>query len=1779
VVYGQSNWLYRGGGNSHDEALDIATDASGNYYMTGYKTGDAEFGADLLLDNGFSDIFLSKTDPNGNFLWSIDAGGPAADRAYSVHVDGGGFSYITGYFNGVADFGGISLTATAGSQDFFIAKYNPAGGIVWAQNFGGSNSESGYDVELDNLGNLIVTGQFKGTMTLGAATYTSAIDPGTGIWGFDIFIMKLDPSGNILWSKHGDAPYDDRGLDIAVDNMNNIFVCGQFSDTIVFDNQYDNNVQNAGFVMKMDENGAELWFDIYSAGQSVLYSIEHDGSNNVIVAGSFIGNLLFRGPSGSIYYPTSYTYNTLITKMDAGGESVWISSDGSDNLLTARDLTIDSNDDIYITGNFKCEFTEYSDILGNTVFNSAGHRDVFITKYDDAGTRQWYRQYGGQRDDFCSAIVINSVDQPVIAGGYGGNFWVPGTIATFDYSPSIHDYESTLTVCAGMANNYFGVKSAGNKDVFITKPYNVAAGHYFFYDDPSCDYSWIEPCIQQCMDTVEFCGPDTVWTDKYTHPAFGPLYNYWWSNGDNTSFTEITTTTDIDVKIATIDGCHADKDTAHVIVYPLPTSPHLTDDGGFNTTQYPDYNLLQACYPDTIYTEWGGLASTDTLIIGPPGGTTPIYVDSLHYGFDESGKYYIFTENEFGCRIKDSLHVSLDVPTPPDTIIPFTTHPDTLQLCEGQEYTFQIFDSITNPSATLPYCLPMAGYVYVAGNLIPFPCGVVPFEATYTGWYYMHGWIATGHMNYCGVDTLLHYFEDSVYVVITDRPTISGLSPFCPGDTVTLYASGDPLTVSFDWNGPGIVQDFSDSVWVDAEGLYEVRSVFAPGSGCLLSERDTFRLEHKDAPLIDIFPSDGVICPGDSMYLQCEPGIDYYWVGPDGHFGGNTQSAYGHTPGFYHCVMTDLEGCVLTSETVELYEWSTPFIMALPGTEICHSGTIDLEVLTTGTATIEWQPPLSGSSSYITVDSAGVYTVEVTQCGFTASASVTITDAGLSSNITPLTDTIVCPGDTVILLGPPGMNLYVWSDGTTGETNYITDTGAIELTVYDADGCSSTSMPMLISHLPYGTTPVASDTTICYGDSALLVNTNPAGTIWQDASGSIIAIGDSLMVSTVYADTTIYMLNEDTLCASIIVPVEVRIHVSSLIPLVAHNDSICEGDSIFLSTDTVAGANYYWTDPLGNLYGGSNLSLLALDTVHSGTWQLYIEDGTCTSGIAEFDILVSPLPFASLDQADQTICSTDSLVVSAIGTYSDIIWPHSGGTISSETIDSAGAYWARVSNAAGCSANTDTLNILIHSVSMPMLNDTSICLGQDVTLGTGLIGTHNWYSSAGSLLASSSTYTTPVLTATETYFVSAVDITGCESPLVAVTVTVSPGSGSPVTYGDTSLCQGENLHVFTYPLPGAGYQWTLDGSPVGFGTDIFIPSALPSNSGDYILTIIGVPCVSVPDTIHVQVHPTPTVSPVAGPTTVCDGDEFVLVSDNDPSTTMWIGPTGSTSFGDSLIYWPVTMADSGSHFIQVTDQYGCMNAITYDLHVDPTPDIGPISMPSDLCETDTAFFEADSVPGVVSYVWTGPASFYYPSPSGLIANVTPADSGIYTLVVENAYGCSDTATTHLQVWEYPDIDLGNDTVICTGTWFTVHASSGYPIYQWNTGQTTSSLTISSPGEYILDVVNGGICRTMDTLIVDEHSCDPIMPNIFTPNSDGNNGYFLPIGNELTMIKLEVYNRWGQLMTRLEGPAVKWDGTNNTTDKECPEEVYYYIADIENVLGERFELAGFVHLNR
>ncbi|HRP54360.1 MAG TPA: hypothetical protein PLI97_12750, partial [Fluviicola sp.] len=132
------------------------------------------------------------------------------------------------------------------SKDIFLAKLDPLGNVVWARSEGGNMSENAYGVTVDYNNNVILTGQYQGTATIGTNTYTSLIDPMNSQYSYDLFIAKYDSSGNPLWSIDGKGEYEDRGLAVAVDDQNNIFCTGQFSKTFQFAN---NTYNNLGYII------------------------------------------------------------------------------------------------------------------------------------------------------------------------------------------------------------------------------------------------------------------------------------------------------------------------------------------------------------------------------------------------------------------------------------------------------------------------------------------------------------------------------------------------------------------------------------------------------------------------------------------------------------------------------------------------------------------------------------------------------------------------------------------------------------------------------------------------------------------------------------------------------------------------------------------------------------------------------------------------------------------------------------------------------------------------------------------------------------------------------------------------------------------------------------------------------------------------------------------------------------------------------------------------------------------------------------------------------------------------------------------------------------------------------------------------------------------------------------------------------------------------------------------------------------------------------------------
>ena len=166
-------WVQQAGGIDLDRGLDIATDISANTFITGFFVGAATFDDTMLTSMGQSDGFFAKYDGGGNLLWVRQIGGSLSDAVQSVATDGSGNIYITGSFQETVTFDDTTLTS-AGSADIFVAKYDSQGNLFWVQQAGGSVSDGGNSIVMNGSGTAFVTGSFSDTATFGDTTLTSA---------------------------------------------------------------------------------------------------------------------------------------------------------------------------------------------------------------------------------------------------------------------------------------------------------------------------------------------------------------------------------------------------------------------------------------------------------------------------------------------------------------------------------------------------------------------------------------------------------------------------------------------------------------------------------------------------------------------------------------------------------------------------------------------------------------------------------------------------------------------------------------------------------------------------------------------------------------------------------------------------------------------------------------------------------------------------------------------------------------------------------------------------------------------------------------------------------------------------------------------------------------------------------------------------------------------------------------------------------------------------------------------------------------------------------------------------------------------------------------------------------------------------------------------------------------------------------------------------------------------------------------------------------------------
>lgn len=236
------NFIYAksmGGTDNYDIGYSIAIDTFNNVYTTGSFRTTADFdpgvGTFNLTSMGGWEIFILKLNSSGNFIWAKQMGGTWYDESYSISLDASCNVYTTGYFQSTADFdpgvGTFNLTST-GYRDIFISKLDSSGNFIWAKRMGGTSDDYGYSIALDVYGNVYFTGLFSGI---------ADFDPGSGTFNLtsvgysDIFISKLDASGNFVYAKSLGGISFDEGRSITLDASGNIYTTGYYNGTADFD--------------------------------------------------------------------------------------------------------------------------------------------------------------------------------------------------------------------------------------------------------------------------------------------------------------------------------------------------------------------------------------------------------------------------------------------------------------------------------------------------------------------------------------------------------------------------------------------------------------------------------------------------------------------------------------------------------------------------------------------------------------------------------------------------------------------------------------------------------------------------------------------------------------------------------------------------------------------------------------------------------------------------------------------------------------------------------------------------------------------------------------------------------------------------------------------------------------------------------------------------------------------------------------------------------------------------------------------------------------------------------------------------------------------------------------------------------------------------------------------------------------------------------------------------------------------------------------------------------
>ena len=418
------------------------------------------------MSSGGSDIFITKMNAQGEFVWAKQIGSTEQDQADKIILDSSGNIFLAGRFTGSVDFdpgAGTANLTSGGLLDAFILKMNSNGDYLWAKGFGSASSlnDIAKSVAIDSSGNSYVTGYFKGTVDFDSGIGTSSF---SSVGEIDFYVVKLDPSGNYLWAATAGSTGNDLAAAITIDNSGHILITGYFTGPVDFDPGAGiANLIAAGsndsFILKLDSLGQLIWAKqiggtLGEGGNAVVT----DSSGNVLTTGFFAGTVDFDPGAGDSSLMSRGSNDFYISKLDQSGNFVWAKTIGSTSVDESLGISLDGNENVITTGYFTGT-VDFDPGAGTANLVSGGAFDSFVLKLAPSGQFIWAKKIGGASNDNGWGVVTDS----------NGNIYTTGYFqGTADFDPN--DGVSNL------------INTLGVQDIYILKL--NAAGELSLADSP-----------------------------------------------------------------------------------------------------------------------------------------------------------------------------------------------------------------------------------------------------------------------------------------------------------------------------------------------------------------------------------------------------------------------------------------------------------------------------------------------------------------------------------------------------------------------------------------------------------------------------------------------------------------------------------------------------------------------------------------------------------------------------------------------------------------------------------------------------------------------------------------------------------------------------------------------------------------------------------------------------------------------------------------------------------------------------------------------------------------------------------------------------------------------------------------------------------------------------------------------------------------------------------------------------------------------------------------------